>query len=93
MYRALVQAFSRHRVVLVGCGVMNIWQDLTTVKCHRCAARTEAVFKKYENEKRIVDRALFEGMTCVDNCRKRHKRDLDAAINILRQLTTSWSHM
>lgn len=33
MYRALMEAFKRHRI---SGGVVNIWEHLTTAKCHRC---------------------------------------------------------
>ena len=39
MYRALLEAFKRHRVLG---GVLNVWEHLTTRKCHRCHEMTKA---------------------------------------------------
>ena len=39
MYRALLDAFRRHRILG---GVLNIWEHLTTQKCHRCHETTKA---------------------------------------------------
>ena len=39
MYRALLEAFKRHRVLG---GVVNVWEHLTTQKWHRCHETTKA---------------------------------------------------
>ncbi|MFB6199229.1 MAG: hypothetical protein ABEI52_13360, partial [Halobacteriaceae archaeon] len=39
MYRALMEAFKRHRILG---GVVNVWEHLTTQKCHRCHETTKA---------------------------------------------------
>jgi len=39
MYRALLEAFKRHRILG---GVLNVWEHLTTQMCHRCHERTKS---------------------------------------------------
>jgi hypothetical protein len=39
MYRAVMEAFKRHRIEG---GVLDIWEHLTTKKCHRCHEMTKA---------------------------------------------------
>ena len=59
MYRALLQAFKRHRIEG---GVLDIWEHLTTMKCYKCHEVTKArdipwTIENVEKEKRrLIER-------------------------------------
>jgi len=79
MYRELKMAFRRHRQGGLQGGIVNVWEHLTTKKCHRCEQLTvtrqvpwteedikkkeERTRKKYEQAVAAAQRARYKGDT------------------------------
>jgi hypothetical protein len=84
MYRAIVEAFRRHR--LEG-GVVDVWEYGTTQKCHRCGERMAVLYRPSTGSLRLQEDRDFRCCTkCTDEQRKYRNRDFNAAINILKCL-------
>jgi len=62
--------------------------NMTSDKRQHCDGRTSAVFRWDAHRKRRVDRNYRLCMKCVDQGRDQQNRDLNATINIFRQLAT-----
>ena len=83
MYRAVIEAFKRHR--LEG-GVVDVWEFLSTQKCHRCGEKMQVLYRPSLTEHRQEERDFRCCTKCVDQQRKYRNRDFNAAINILKCL-------
>jgi hypothetical protein len=83
--RAMEQAFTSHRTAS-GEGVLDVWQQRTRAKCHRCEERTDAVNLEEENGMQSVDRNQRLGIQSIGNCCKWRKQDLNVKACILRLL-------
>ena len=88
MYRAIVQALTRHRPAFGETGALDIREPLCRAKRHSCQACTEAVRKEQEHGKRIIDRNFRLSIECVDYFRKRPNQDSIAVISNCRLPTT-----
>jgi hypothetical protein len=85
MYRDVKQAFTCHRTTLGGAeGAVYVLEHLTSVKCFRCEARSEAIYIEDAYCKRRVDWNYCFCMKCVDSIHTRRIRDWNVSINTLR---------
>ena len=83
MYRAVIEAFKRHR--LEG-GVVDVWEFLSTQKCHRCGEKMQVLYSPSHTVHLREERDFRCCTKCIDQQRKIRNRDFNAAINILKCL-------
>ena len=88
LYRAMKRTVTSDRAA-PGKGVLlDIWEHLTIAKCYCCESHIEAENTGDEHSNRNLDRYFRLCMKCSDRSRVQPNRDLNAAINVLRLLTT-----